>query len=99
MSKDLHSPDDNIAKIFTHLWESKITNSKDFQRHLTGRLVPLNKVHTNIPKPDKMRPVIALSSILKLVESRFRDKLENYMTNKIMQSQVGFVRNCGTHII
>ena len=34
-----------------------------------------------------MRPIIALSPILKLVESRFRDKLENYMTKQIMQSQ------------
>ena len=42
-----------------------------------------------------MRPIIALSIILQLVESRFRDKLKNYMTNQMMQSQVGFVRNCG----
>ena len=32
------------------------------------------------------------------MESGFRDKLENYMTNQMMQSQVGFVRNCGTHV-
>ena len=94
----LNKNDDRIAEIFTHLWESKTTNTKEFERHLTGRLVPLNKVHPNIPKPDEMRPIIALSPILKLVESRFRDKLENYMTNQMMQSQVGFVRNCGTHV-
>ena len=58
----------------------------------------LNKVHPIIPKPDKMRPIILLSSILKLLESRFRDKLENYMINQTMQSQVGFVRNCRTYV-
>ena len=45
-----------------------------------------------------MRPIIALSPILKLVKSKFRDKLENYMTNQMMQSQVGFVRYFGTHV-
>ena len=37
--------DNNIAEYFTHLWDSNITNTEEFQRHLTGRLVPLNKVH------------------------------------------------------
>ena len=45
-----------------------------------------------------MRPIIALSPILKLLESRFRDKIENYMLNQMMQSQVEFVRNCVTHV-
>ena len=70
----------------------------DFKRHLIGRLVPLDKSHLNIPKPDEMRHIIALSPILKLVESRFRDKIENYMTNQMMQSQIEFVRNCSTHV-
>ena len=45
-----------------------------------------------------MRPIIVLSPILKLLESRFRDKFENYMTNQIIKSQVGFVSNCGTYL-
>ena len=69
------------------MWDLNITNSKDLERHLTGRLVLLNKVHPNIPKPNEMKPIIALSPILKLVESRFRDKLENYMMNYMIQSQ------------
>ena len=32
--------DNNIAKYFTQLWDSNITNSDEFERHLTGRLVP-----------------------------------------------------------
>ena len=34
----------------------------------------------------------------KLLEFRFRDKFENYMINHMMQSQIGFVRNCGVHV-
>ena len=90
--------DNKIAEYFTHLWDSNNTNTEEFQRHLTGRLVPLNKVHPEIPKPDEMRPIIALSPILKLVESRFREKLENYMTERMNPCQVGFVRECGTHV-
>ena len=35
--------------------------------------------------------IIVLSPILKLVESKFKDKLDNYMINQMMQSQLGFV--------
>ena len=71
---------------------------EEFQRHLIGRLIPLNKVHPEIPRPDEMRPIITLSLISKLVESRFREKLENYMTEQMTPCQVGFVRKCGTHV-
>ena len=46
----LNKDNEKIAKIFIHLWDSKITDSKDFERHLTGILVPLKQVH---PKPDE----------------------------------------------
>ena len=45
-----------------------------------------------------MRSIIDLSPILKVVESRFRDKLKIYMSNQMMKSQVGFVTNCETHV-
>jgi hypothetical protein len=45
-----------------------------------------------------MRPIIALSPILKLLESRFREKLEKYMIERMIPCQVGFVRECGTHV-
>ena len=68
------------------------------KRHLTGRLVPLNKVHPEIPHPHQMRPRIALSPMLKLLESRFKDKLDDYMNNQMVVSQTGFVKGCGTHV-
>ena len=48
----LNKNDDKIVTIFTHLWNSKMTNSQDFERHLIGRSIPINKFHLNIPKPD-----------------------------------------------
>ena len=80
--------DDKVAGHFTQLWSSNITNTIEFESHLTGRLVPLNKVHPEVPKPDEMRPIIALSPILKLLESRFREKLENYMIETMTHCQV-----------
>ena len=47
-----------IAEILIYFWDSKTTNTKEFERYLTGRLI--NKVHPNIPKPDEMRHIIAL---------------------------------------
>ena len=35
------------------LWKQILNkNTKEFERHLKVRFVPLNKVHPNIPKPD-----------------------------------------------
>ena len=61
--------------------------------------MPLNKVHPNIPKPDEMSHIIALSSILKLVESNLEINSNIiYMSNQMIQSQVGFLKNCRTHV-
>jgi hypothetical protein len=45
-----------------------------------------------------MRPIVGLSPIVKLIESRFKSKLDDYMINRMNASQTGFVRNCGTHV-
>ena len=79
---------DKIAKQFTNIWSSFITNTKLFEKHLTGRLVPLNKVHPEIPKPDEMRLIMALSSVIKLIESRFRCKLEKYLEEKMIHHKL-----------
>ena len=52
------------AKSFCNLWTAEVMNDDNMKFYLTGRLVPLNKVHPNIPKPNEMRPIIALSPVL-----------------------------------
>ena len=55
-----------IAKQFTNLWSSSITNKKLFEKHLTERLVPLNKVHPEIPKPEEMKANYSFLSSYKI---------------------------------
>ena len=83
---------------FTKLWYDNIINSRYFERHLTGRLIPLNKVHPSIPKPHEMRPIIAVSPLKKLLESRFKAKLDKYMEETMNKCQTDFVSGCGTHV-
>ena len=89
---------DHIARAFTKLWSSDTMNSSLIKIHLTGRLIPLNKVHPKIPTPDEMRPIVALSPIMKLLEIRFKEKLDKYMNERMARCQSGFIKGCGTHI-
>jgi hypothetical protein len=61
-----------------------------------GRLIPLNKVWPDIPKPDEFRPIVVLSPLFKCLELRFLPKLRNYAVNKLDRNQIGFVPNLGT---
>jgi len=89
---------EETAKMFTKLWDESVTNLNSFRQKLTGRLIPLNKVHPQVPDRTQMRPIICLSPIVKLAEARFKNKLDNYMTSRMNICQTGFVRNCGTHV-
>ena len=86
------------ANMFCELWTQKSMDNKEMIKHLTGRLIPLNKVHPKIPEPTQMRPIIALSPILKLLEIRFKPKLDKYLNERMTKAQTGFVQHCGTHI-
>ena len=55
---------------------------------LTGRLILLNKIHPNIPNPNQMRPIIALSPIVKLLEARLKPKLDQYLQEKAVQAKL-----------
>ena len=87
-----------FAEMFTHLWDPEILNTEAMKRCLTGRLIPLNKVHPLTPLPTQMRPIIALSPILKILEIRFKSKLDRYLNERLVKAQTGFVQNCGTQI-
>jgi hypothetical protein len=89
---------EEVAKMFTHLWDKDVLNSRDLKRCLSGRLVPLNKVHPSVPTRREMRPIVALSPVVKLMEVRLKAKLDQYMEDRMHISQIGFVRGCGTHL-
>ncbi|CAD8115257.1 unnamed protein product [Paramecium sonneborni] len=63
-----------------------------------ARLVPLNKVYPNIPNKTQFRPIVILSPLYKFIEMRFYDKLMNYLQEKILKEQTGFVKGFGTQV-
>ena len=83
------------AKIFKNLWscdwEAHISNP----HHFNIRLVPLNKMHPQIPTKDKFRPICIMSPIPKLMEARVGLKLKLYAEERLYRGQTGFVPNCG----
>jgi hypothetical protein len=50
---------------------------------MEARLIPLNKVYPNLPEIEQFRPITVLSSSIKWIESRFKDKLQDYINNHI----------------
>jgi len=74
-------------EILRDLWSCSFFPNKHFET----RLVPLNKVHPNIPKSNQFRPIIIQSPNLKLLEARFQPKLTNYMRERLHLGQTGFV--------
>ena len=66
--------------------------------HFDLRLIPLNKVYPKEPKPQQCRPMVVSSPLVKLLEVRLKKKLDEYMTDKLISSQTGFVPNTGISV-
>lgn len=64
------------------------------------KLVPLNKVHPEVPHPYQMRPIVATNSLFKLLELRFNDTLNEKfnLLPKLANSQTGFIRGMSTQV-
>jgi len=78
------------ANKLNNIWNSKLNT-----QHFDTRLIPLNKVHPDTPTPKDCRPIAVCSSIIKLLESRSRKKLEDYMVQGLHRGQTGFVPGMG----
>lgn len=65
-----------------------------------SRLIPLNKVHPNVPEPHQMRPIVVTNVLFKLLEMRLNDVLyEKFnLLPKISESQVGFIHGMSTQV-
>ena len=72
-----------------------IWNAELRDHHFETRLIPLNKVHPEIPGPKDCRPVAVCSNLIKLIESRPRRELDTYMTERLHRGQTGFVPYMG----
>jgi len=82
------------SSVFRDLWNTELNDPK-YLRHFEARLVPLNKDHPRVPRYDRFRPIVVGSPLVKLLESRFAQKLREYMIEKMFAGQVGFVPECG----
>jgi len=78
--------------IFADLWTSlkQISNI-----HFESRLIPLNKLHPNIPSRKDLRPIIVTSPIVKLIEAALLPKLKDYLIKQLHPGQIGFVPGNG----
>ena len=66
---------------------------------MKGRLIPISKLKTKeIPKIDKIRPIVALSPIMKIIESRLINSIKKYAEEILHVAQKGFKANSETAI-
>ncbi len=83
------------ACIFRDLWK-KLKEIPNI--HFESRLIPLNKLHPQIPTRKDMRPIIITSPVIKLIESSLLPDLSQYLTEKLHPGQVGFVPGNGIFV-
>ena len=76
--------------LWRSLWDTNYWNNSKAKIHLEGRLIPLNKVSPDIPKPSEYRPIGVASTIWKAVEARLSNKLSEYVEKNMIKEQVGF---------
>ncbi len=78
----LNSP--KLTEVLSRLWTIPLNRIKPI--HFEARLVALNKVHPQLPKPNEFRPIIVMSPLLKFLEARFASKLSEYCLNQMQPS-------------
>jgi len=66
--------------------------------HFDSRLIPLNKIHPQIPSRKDMRPIIVTSPLIKLVEACLLPDLTTYLIEKLHHSQTGFIPGNGIFV-
>lgn len=78
------------------LWDPETINK--FPEIFNCKLIPLNKVHPNVPTALQMRPIVATNVLFKILELRFSDELHEKFWNLkgFALSQFGFLRNMNT---
>ena len=81
---------EKTANIIKDLWNASNTNAIQ-DTHFQARLIPLNKKFPDVPKPEDFRPIVVMSPLIKLLEARILDKLQDYLIRKLHRSQIGFV--------
>ena len=84
-----------LSFLLKDLWSDKLGTIEGIENIFKARLVALNKVHPNTPKKNEFRPIIIMSLIIKILESRWLPKLQDYMISELCPAQSGFVPGQG----
>lgn len=84
-----------LTVILQDLWSANLNKIKYLEQLFKARLIALNKVHPKIPKETEFRPIIILSIIVKILESRWLPKLKDYLIHRMCPAQTGFVPGQG----
>ncbi len=87
-------PPDHSARILKDIWAARWLPSALFRT----RMIFLNKVHPEVPRPQEQRPIAVMSPLLKLMEARFLPKLQDYLNKRLHRAQTGFVPAMGTEV-
>ncbi len=62
------------------------------------RLVAFNKVFPNAPTRKELRPIAIQRPLVKTLECRFLDKLQDYLNSKLDRSQTEFIQKLGIQV-
>ena len=89
---------EKTAKRLRNLWRVPLHEYGELRDTWDTRLVPLNKVFPNIPTRKELRPIAVQSPLVKLLEARFLQKLQDYLSYKLDRSQTGFIRKMGIQV-
>ncbi len=86
------------CKKLSDLWSCDLDVLAEELELWCGRVIPLNKIHPHIPDSTQFRPIVVMSILLKIMESRFLPKLNEYLSQKLISSQTGFVEGQGIFV-
>jgi len=86
------------TKKLRDIWKTELAELVEMESTWDTRLVPLNKVFPQVPTRTQLRPIVVQSPLVKLMESRFLPKLQEYVTLKLDRSQTGFVPGLSTQV-
>ncbi len=98
MNEDTIQKKNPTAKIFKNLWGTDLDTLPGFSKTWEYRLCPLNKEFPRIPTRKQMRPIMISGPILKMLETRFLEKLKEYQCMRLDRAQTGFVDQMGIYV-
>ena len=89
---------EKTAMKLRNIWRVPLHKYKEFEESWDTRLIPLNKVFPNVPTRKDLRPIAVQSPMVKLLEARFLQKLQDYLNFRLDRSQTGFIQKMGIQV-